>query len=798
MKESTWKQLAENKVPAWHQLIHDFSSADKKFWLQNEIRELFSAFYDSCDDKIQKQLEPVKEVFHNATEGVLWNNFLALVIRTGPGRWRHIRFEQGQGGMEEITPQVFLDHKEMAYHEKTEPFAFPTELDFAPFDKRFPKLKDKRSIGRGVEFLNRYLAKRLFEESDTGSEKMLAYLRNLHYRDQNLMLLDTVDTVKEMNDSLDEAASLLSDLDPQTPWKDFRGNLQRLGIAPGWGHNAGAVLKSIELLQDIIEAPEPRNLEKFLRRLPGVFDIVIMSPHGYFGQAGVLGLPDTGGQVVYILDQVRALEKELISRLEKQGIEAEPRILVITRLIPESGDTGCDVPREKIHGTKNGWIMRIPFRTSQGQVLPQWLSRFQVWPYLEEFAMETEREVLAELQRRPDLVIGNYSDGNYVASLLSDRLQVTQCNIAHALEKTKYLFSALYWEENEENYHFSTQFTADLIAMNRADFLITSTYQEIAGGQDSLGQYESHCHFTMPGLYRVYQGIDVYDPKFNIISPGSDEDCYFPYSETERRQTHLQEQIEELLLKPGLEISRGLWANPEKPVIFSMARMDTIKNLPALVEWYGKNKKLRELTNLLIISGYVDESRSKDAEEVQMIRRMHELIDQYQLDKEIRWVDQQTDKVFNGELYRYIADKKGVFVQPALFEAFGLTVIEAMITGLPVFATLYGGPLEIIQNGKSGFHIDPNHGDETAELLANFFSRCEKEPEYWNRMSQGSIDRVLSRYTWGLYADRLLTLAQVYGFWKYVTNLDREESKSYLDLFHTLMMRKLIQKIPRE
>lgn len=36
-----------------------------------------------------------------------------------------------------------------------------------------------------------------------------------------------------------------------------------------------------------------------------------------------------------------------------------------------------------------------------------------------------------------------------------------------------------------------------------ADFIITSTYQEIAGQQQHVGQYESHDAFTMPGLYRV-------------------------------------------------------------------------------------------------------------------------------------------------------------------------------------------------------------------------------------------------------------------------------------------------------
>ena len=41
------------------------------------------------------------------------------------------------------------------------------------------------------------------------------------------------------------------------------------------------------------------------------------------------------------------------------------------------------------------------------------------------------------------------------------------------------------------------------------------------------------------------------------------------------------------------------------------------------------------------------------------------------------------------------ADKHGAFVQPAVYEAFGLTVIEAMSCGLPTFATIKGGPAEV-------------------------------------------------------------------------------------------------------
>lgn len=46
-------------------------------------------------------------------------------------------------------------------------------------------------------------------------------------------------------------------------------------------------------------------------------------------------------------------------------------------------------------------------------------------------------------------------------------------------------------------------------------------------------------------------------------------------------------------------------------------------------------------------------------------------------------------------------------MQPAKYEAFGLTVIEAMTCGLPVIVTNRGGPVEIVVDQVSGFHIDP-------------------------------------------------------------------------------------------
>lgn len=189
----------------------------------------------------------------------------------------------------------------------------------------------------------------------------------------------------------------------------------------------------------------------------------------------------------------------------------------------------------------------------------------------------------------------------------------------------------------------------------------------------------------------------------------------------------------------------GYLADRKKPIIFSMARLDTVKNITGLVEWYGKNQRLRNLANLVVVAGFFDVSRSKDREEIAEIKKMHALIEKYKLNGQFRWIAAQSDRYRNGELYRCIADTKGVFVQPALYEAFGLTVIEAMNCGLPNFATNKGGPAEIIIDGVSGFHVDPNNGEESSNKIADFFEKCKNDPEHWNRISNAGLQRI---YEW--------------------------------------------------
>lgn len=778
-------------------LLRFLIAQDRAFMLHSDLWDAYESFCDQGGNNAACNPH-IADTIRLTQEAVIDSPWVYLAIRPRRARWEYVRFHVDAMEYEQVTTAEFLAFKEGLVNGRDQHDAWTLELDLGPFNREFPKLQESRSIGKGVEFLNRRLSSQLFQDREKGDRRFLEFLRMHQYQGIQLMLNENITSLHELQQNLRRAQDYLRTKPDDADWEVVGHTMQRLGLERGWGDTSMRMLETLNMLTEILEAPEPSIVERFLGRIPMIFNMVILSPHGYFGQANVLGLPDTGGQVVYILDQVRALEQEMRERLQAQGLDIEPRIIVVTRLIPEAGNTTCNQPVEHIIGTQNASILRVPFRSSNGEILQNWISRFEVWPYLERFTEEVEKEVVSELGARPDLIVGNYSDGNLVATLLAQSLNVTQCNIAHALEKAKYIYSDLYWRDNEEAYHFSCQFTADLISMNAADFIITSTYQEISGRDDSVGQYESYNAFTMPGLYRVVDGIDLFDPKFNIVSPGADANIYFPNSDHDRRMTSLHEPIQELVLGGDRTDARGILDEPDKPIIFTMARMDRIKNITGLVEWYSNSDELRQSANLLVVAGHVDSNKSGDQEEMQQIQLMHELMDKHQLDGQCRWLGVHLDKSLSGELYRWIADRKGIFVQPALFEAFGLTVIEAMVCGLPTFATQYGGPLEIIEHGRSGFHIDPNHEDISINILIDFFKRCDEQQDYWQQISSGGIERVHSRYTWKLYAERMMTLSRVYGFWKYVTNLERDETRRYLQMFYGLQFKPLAAALEKD
>ncbi|RDX78809.1 Sucrose synthase 6, partial [Mucuna pruriens] len=679
--------------------------------------------------------------------------YIAFAVRPNPGVWEFVRVSSEDLSIEPISSTDYLKFKESAYNEEwyvlslhfykfqmaNDENAF--EADFGAFDFSIPSLTLPSSIGNGLHFISKFLTSR-FSRKLTKTQPILDYLLSLNHQGESLMINDTLSSSAKLQLALVVADGHLSSLPKDAPYQDFEPKLKEWGFERGWGDTVGRVKETMTTLLEILQAPDSVNLENFFSRVPTIFNVVIFSIHGYFGQADVLGLPDTGGQVVYILDQVRALEAELLLRIKQQGLNIKPQILVVTRLIPDALGTKCNQELEPIIDTKHSNILRVPFHTDKG-ILHQWVSRFDIYPYLERFTKDATAKILNLMEGKPDLIIGNYTDGNLVASLMANKLRITQGTIAHALEKTKYEDSDVKWKELDPKYHFSCQFMADTIAMNASDFIITSTYQEIAGSKDRPGQYESHAAFTLPGLCRVVSGINVFDPKFNIAAPGADQSVYFPYTDREKRLTQFHPAIENLLYgKVDTNEHIGYLENRRKPIIFSMARLDVVKNLTGLVEWYGKNQRLRNMVNLVIVGGFFDPLKSKDREEMAEIRKMHDLVEKYKLKGQFRWIAAQTDRHRNGELYRFIADTKGAFVQPALYEAFGLTVIEAMNCGLPTFATNQGGPAEIIIDDISGFHIDPHNGEESSNKIVDFFEKCLQDSTHWNRISAAGLKRI--------------------------------------------------------
>ncbi|KAM3360776.1 sucrose synthase [Capsicum galapagoense] len=733
------------------------------------------------------------EVLSCSQEAVIVPPRLALAVRPRPGVWEYLSLNLKTRKVAELTVPEYLQLKENVVDESGNIL----EMDFEPFTTVTPPKTLSDSIGNGLEFLNRHIASTMFHDKEI-AKCLLDFLRHHNYKGKSLMVKETIQSLESFQIVLKKAEDYLHTLNPETPYSNFESKFEEIGLERGWGNNAAYVQKTISHLLHLLEAPNASSLETFLGRIPFIFNVVILTPHGYFAQENVLGYPDTGGQVVYILDQVPAMESEIRLRLKLQGLdEIIPRILVVTRLLPDAVGTTCGERMEKVYGAEHSHIIRVPFRTEKG-MLRKWISRFEVWPYMETFTEDVAEELVKELEAKPDLIIGNYSEGNLAASLLAKKFGATQCTIAHALEKTKYPNSDLYWKKFDDKYHFSSQFTADLFAMNHADFIITSTFQEIAGSKNTVGQYESHTAFTMPGLYRVVHGIDSFDPKFNIVSPGADMSIYFPYTEKEKRLTNFHPEIEELLYSP-VENTEHLCVlkDQNKPILFTMARLDRVKNLTGLVEWYAKNARLRELVNLVVVGGD-RRKESKDLEEQAEMKKMYDLIETYNLNGQFRWISSQMNRLRNGELYRYIADTRGAFVQPAFYEAFGLTVVESMTCGLPTFATCNGGPFEIIVHGKSGFHIDPNQGDKNADLLVNFFEKSKEDPSYWENISKGGLQRIIEKYTWQIYSQKVLTLSGIYGFWKYATKNDKVASakKRYLEMLYELMLKKCAEKVP--
>jgi glycosyltransferase involved in cell wall biosynthesis len=86
-----------------------------------------------------------------------------------------------------------------------------------------------------------------------------------------------------------------------------------------------------------------------------------------------------------------------------------------------------------------------------------------------------------------------------------------------------------------------------------------------------------------------------------------------------------------------------------------------------------------------------------------------------------------------------------MLVLPTPYEGFGLVLIEAMASGVPVIAACKGGAVDIVQNEVNGLTVGHRYYDREIQAAVR---RLVDEPELRNRLIENGIKTVREKFTW--------------------------------------------------
>jgi UDP-glucose:tetrahydrobiopterin glucosyltransferase len=100
-----------------------------------------------------------------------------------------------------------------------------------------------------------------------------------------------------------------------------------------------------------------------------------------------------------------------------------------------------------------------------------------------------------------------------------------------------------------------------------------------------------------------------------------------------------------------------------------------------------------------------------------------------------------------AELQQRLRQCRALLMTPRWVEAFGNVAIEALACGVPVIAYRRGGPAEIVEDGKSGFLVEPDSVEGLVEAIGNldkidrYACRQRVEAEYSNQAMGDRIEQ---------------------------------------------------------
>lgn len=421
---------------------------------------------------------------------------------------------------------------------------------------------------------------------------------------------------------------------------------------------------------------------------------------------------DTGGQTKYVFELAKTLSDD--DRVEK--------VELVTREIKDKNvSSDYSIPEEKINDKFS--IIRI--RCGGGK----YLRKETLWNHLEEFADKSIKYIKYR-GRLPDIIHSHYADAGYVCTELTQFFGIPFVHTGHSLGRDKLrklLSDGMDQEDIEKRYKISHRIDIEENIIHLANLIITSTKQEI---QNQYGDYKNSS-----------------EEKFRVIPPGVDIDRFYPYN----HRMPLDEDTEKIIRTISTKLL-NFFVHIDKPLILTVCRPDKRKNISGLITAYGEDKELQKKANLAIFAGIRTDIQEMPDNEREVLTDILLLMDKYNLYGKMAIPKRHDTHTEVPELYRIAADTKGVFVNAALTEPFGLTLIEAASCGVPVVATDDGGPRDIIKNCQNGLLVDVSETKNISDAI----NKIIDDQNLWNQFSENGMRNVRKHYTWNAHAEKYI------------------------------------------
>lgn len=423
---------------------------------------------------------------------------------------------------------------------------------------------------------------------------------------------------------------------------------------------------------------------------------------------------DTGGQILYVTE----LAKEFSKSEHVRKIDVFTRLLSDKSISPDYSE-----PLEMINDK-----LRIVRIQCGGR---KYIRKELLWPSLEEYIDRTISFIKKEGDL-PDIVHGHYADAGYIAMSLSKYFGTPFVFTGHSLGRSKFdrlLKEGMKEEDILKKFKIDHRINVEEEILKSADLVIASTSHEINQ------QY---------GIYKNNSG-----PEFSVIPPGFDLQKFYPFYHEKTGGGSQSEKEKFALMNVKNEMNR-FFINSDKPPILTICRPEKRKNINGLIESFGKDKELQAIANLAIFAGLRKDISQMEENEKSVLTEMLLLMDKYDLYGKMAIPKTNDFEYEVPALYRHAAEMNGVFSNIALIEPFGLTLIEASASGVPIVATSHGGPNDILQNLKNGLIVDPKKPEQVSHAIKKIIT----DKELWNQFSRNGVLNVKKYYTWESHCSR--------------------------------------------